>query len=800
MGRTSPAHGGLPSGMLKFRRCILQHYDNYMAAWVHELQPNGDVELTFEEFLVACKKVGYFGDVVDLWRECDKDADERLHFEEIDPASCEALVEFKEWCYDELGGPVDMFRRADPEEKHRLAWPDFLQGLRKVNVPLQDPQLRLLFDGFRRPGESCVTLGSFIFLEESPFRRQLMINPHDEQLLSEQNEREQNAHAMRREIVQLRKAAESFRHHLNKKYGPLLRPWRKYIAVNGEFEVSQAVFTKAARRTAWQGDTKALWKALDTDNGGSISFVELDFQAGQAVAQFRHWCQRYHQATMWQSSRLDERYRSDMQFVFAALDLEGMRRLTTKEFRRCSTLGFRGNISLVFNSLDKTGAGLIFPADFDYLQDWGAPEWLVAEGNEEAAELFRLMVLDKYGTFVRCWRRLLVPNGEKRVSWPMFVAACEELGFDGDIPGCWRVLDAPGLGYITLRNIDEASYLILLQFREWMIIEFGTSKGAFKVLDKSGDGTVSFQEFYHWIHRFNFRPTTGDHGKIGEREAWALFENLKPDASKKVLRIKDILFLNDWEEPLEEDSVIDSHLRSVAAGRGRRTGIYLKDATPIPDRLVYSRGPVDFRGWSSTKGILADCKEAWASTGEAEQDTEPFESLATSCAKALGLPRPAACVDAWDTQPPDPSTRPWTPATESNFAGVSRPQSRSCTPSQPRMIRRPSAASCKRQASSSELRDISETRFGSNENAHLLLLSQRRGSGAGRQQGGRSRSLGHLGSGGQGRRSYRCSSAGEWARPQGLMARPPTRGVEGPCPPDFHLGPHTWGPRRKHPP
>lgn len=53
----------------------------------------------------------------------------------------------------------------------------------------------------------------------------------------------------------------------------------------------------------------------------------------------------------------------------------------------------------------------------------------------------------------------------RKVFWVDFQRATSKLHFKGDIPGAWAALDDDGSGFITLREIDSFSALILADFR-----------------------------------------------------------------------------------------------------------------------------------------------------------------------------------------------------------------------------------------------------------------------------------------------------------------------------------------------
>ena len=61
--------------------------------------------------------------------------------------------------------------------------------------------------------------------------------------------------------------------------------------------------------------------------------------------------------------------------------------------------------------------------------------------------------------------------------------------------GAWRTLDSDLSGYISIKEFDERTSEILMEFKIWADEHFGGLKPGFRVLDTDNSGGLSFKEF-----------------------------------------------------------------------------------------------------------------------------------------------------------------------------------------------------------------------------------------------------------------------------------------------------------------
>ncbi|CAK9107089.1 unnamed protein product [Durusdinium trenchii] len=234
--------------------------------------------------------------------------------------------------------------------------------------------------------------------------------------------------------------------------------------------------------------------------------------------------------------------------------------------------------------------------DVMFLENWTPLPFLVVAPNYKAKEEIRRLILVRTGQYMKAWRRLLDKDATNRASemkqqrcnWYEFKEAYQVLGYTGtsacqvvcdqkklrcasgeherggDIPGAWRAFDddlplsetGARSGYISLKEIDESSAMILSNFRKWAIMEFGSMRSLFSVFDEDCSGSLSWQEFRYACNAYSYD------GSIR-----SLFNALDVDQTGS-LTLKEVVFLEDWDDPDEEQTnEIDSLWKELGEKR-----------------------------------------------------------------------------------------------------------------------------------------------------------------------------------------------------------------------------------------
>merc|ERR1719159_2268825 len=113
------------------------------------------------------------------------------------------------------------------------------------------------------------------------------------------------------------RAISDFRRFLKKRHGNIVRAWLSVIDLDKSMSVQQKELFKACTRMGWNGDVRALWRALDSDDSGVAGLEELDALGAQVLARFKELC--------------DTKF-GGCKLAFRALDKHKINRLRAPEF------------------------------------------------------------------------------------------------------------------------------------------------------------------------------------------------------------------------------------------------------------------------------------------------------------------------------------------------------------------------------------------------------------------------------------------------------------------------------------
>jgi len=291
--------------------------------------------------------------------------------------------------------------------------------------------------------------------------------------------------------------------------------------LDGGMSVQKAELFKACVAMGFQGDVRALWRALDADNSGSTALEELDPDCASILATFKKY---------------GDKNFGNAQAFFRAIDRHKAKRLKMNDFiDGCKHAGFQQNLRSLFQWLDWQNKKYLTSDDLACLDSWRPSAWLTAEPNPEAAKDFKAAVQKKCKHMVKAWRALLDRDNSNRVNWHEFEDAAKRLHWRWDVPGAWLAFDEDQSGYITLREFDEPAHDALVSFKKWADSEFGSVTSAFWVLDADQSMELTYREF---------RRATRDFGYSGDPQV--LFGSLDCDDTGR-LSMDEVAFLDTWD-------------------------------------------------------------------------------------------------------------------------------------------------------------------------------------------------------------------------------------------------------------
>lgn len=512
-----------------------------LKAWIKFFDKNVNGIVTKEEFMTGMARLSYTGDAEGLWQDIDLEDLGEITLSDISSDEARLFSSFRKFCGARVDSSKDFinvckrgspFKPGNASENDFLVWNEFREGITRLGW--EEGFVERLFNALDSESEGCVTLRSVRWMDADVRRRKI------KEEAKGRSKREAGAKAMAKAASRL--ALQDFKAFLKRSFASLYHAWRKVLDVDGTMSLQKAELFKACRQLNWKGDVRALWRALDFDSSGATSIDELDPQTAQTLAYFKDWADTSFglkpSAAMWKN--IDPRHRG---------------KLTHQQFiHECQSHGFDRKLKQITSWLDWQGKQCVTEADLKFLDIWRPPPWILAKPNLEAANFFKRQMLKRFQCYLKGWRMLLDQDNSNCCSWHEFVRAAQALKFNGDVPGAWLALDADMSGSISLKEIDADVHDTLMNFKSWAVEEFGGVRNAFEAMDSDRSNELSFVEFRRALRNFGFPG--------GLPRVSSLFNCLDMQG-EKLLQVKEIDFLDDWELPHEARSSIMELSESV---------------------------------------------------------------------------------------------------------------------------------------------------------------------------------------------------------------------------------------------
>lgn len=528
--KSKTVYGNDPAkAMEHLRHFMISSTGSVLRAWIEFFDRDMDYRISRAEFSKGMRELGYKGDVFELFSVLDDDDSNELTLDEVDMKQATIWRNFRVFVAAKFKSEEELLQRCfDAAEgiKHReiqdhLSREDFCVGMRKCGWSFGVADLNWIFDALQDQSDRLLKIDALRWMGIELTRRQKK---------QEAKVRSRKWQALRGRTgasPQLKhRHFAKFKAFLQRKYGNLIRAWRQALSQTDSMVLSKLHFLKAAARLGFAKESKELWKALDKDDSGQASIDELDPKNAEILAQFKVW--------------VTQKFGS-VRAAFEAMDSDSTRFINAVKFANAlKKFDFSRPSKQLFGHFDKDGDGKIVIEDVLFLENWNPLPFLVVPPNYKARNEIRRLILVRTGQYMKAWRRLLDKDATNRCNWYEFKDCCQVLGYQGDVPGAWRAFDDDLSGFISLKEIDEASALILSNFRKWALMEFGSIRSLFAVFDDDCSGSLSWQEFRYACNVYGYD------GSIR-----SLFNALDVDQTGS-LTLKEVVFLEDWDDDHEE--------------------------------------------------------------------------------------------------------------------------------------------------------------------------------------------------------------------------------------------------------
>ncbi|CAK0794051.1 unnamed protein product [Prorocentrum cordatum] len=516
-----------------FKQFLIDKTGNPLKGWLQFFDKNGDSKVDRLEFEQSLEKMGYDGSAAELFDELDLDESGSLSISEVDIWSSQTWSAFKRWC-------VHAFRSKD----------EFVSKLCKDYEP----------SGSAAKGEPLERRG-------------------DCASVTRQHTREESSPLTSSgKMGRAKSLLERSRTTGSDMASGLTTPRKGRTAIGRSFTVGhstesevtgfiQQQFVENASRMGWYGGLEMmLFTWLDIRGVGLVKSEDVSvwFDAEHAFQQRRMAFRKKRTQQLAQAlgNRTGEQaqhalkafkvfLRSKWRCLFHAwrskLDRDGSMTVARKEvWRTCSELGWHGDVSALWHSLDCDDSG-----------SCTLDEFTLAEARPLA--VFKRAAEERYGSVVKQFRALLKaakvkgPGGRlDKVAW---CAASHQLGCKYDAPLVFDLVDWEEAGSLCLRDLrfmdvwvpevwlaEQPDSEAAEDFKRALLQHHGGSVvRAWRVgLDRDGTGLATYKEFKLAAQKIGFEGNVPGaflaldsdfSGCIG-------LDELNPDAANELRRFR----------------------------------------------------------------------------------------------------------------------------------------------------------------------------------------------------------------------------------------------------------------------
>eukprot|EP00746_Dinoflagellata_sp_MGD_P163945 gnl/MRDRNA2_/MRDRNA2_92278_c0_seq1.p1 gnl/MRDRNA2_/MRDRNA2_92278_c0~~gnl/MRDRNA2_/MRDRNA2_92278_c0_seq1.p1 ORF type:complete len:1217 (-),score=374.01 gnl/MRDRNA2_/MRDRNA2_92278_c0_seq1:38-3688(-) len=283
---------------------------------------------------------------------------------------------------------------------------------------------------------------------------------------------------------------------LARRWGSLLAAWRLGLDVDGNGRITFFEWGRAMREAGFQGSAKVTFQLFCKDGCEFIKLDDIDPESAQKlheqeeaarkeIERQEHKLQKLNEKSTGVDmiDKMDRSFKTlkrkwvelhgDLWTVWKNMLDQGDGRTTRERFCAAArTVGFPGDLRVVFNEVDVSQNGVISAAEFDegvgirFLEEKKKREenhkQMVEEKKKQLKEQEVLMTIEelklllcrKYGSLEKGWRNCLDPGNNGRVSLGEFCTAVRKVGFKGHLKEAFIELDQNGNGFITINELD----------------------------------------------------------------------------------------------------------------------------------------------------------------------------------------------------------------------------------------------------------------------------------------------------------------------------------------------------------
>lgn len=498
------------------KELLVRRYGTITAGWKHGLDVHGNGRLPFGDFCNALRRLGFNGNMRRTFNALDKEGKGSIALKDVDREAHEILTEFRTLLLEKYGTYIKGFKAMDTNGTTTIEEPEMAAACRVIGYSKDPAQLfKYLLDGH---GKRNITMADIDPLAMQAYWRGDLdaMKPMDKakaslaaRLRAEQELREKRMEAS---------DWSTLKKNLVRKYGTITSAWRQGLDQNGNGRLSFVEFCKQVRNLGFSGNIQQVFRELDTDASGIITFNEVDSDWYSKISEFHKLLHANHRSyeSAWRSIdtnrnnvvELDEfvqlctelGYSEDAKALFKQL-------LVSQQFRQLAPADLESTGAIVGGNKDDANSTLQIhkrnedmmseaeKAKFHLHQRQAAETQMKAQrvGSSNWQDL-KEQLIRKFGTITAAWRHGLDFAGNGKVSFMEFSRACRENGFHGNIDEAFRSIDVDESGVVSFEEIDHDWFVKLKLFRQLLLQKFGSDKAAFAAFDTNRNNMTEHAE------------------------------------------------------------------------------------------------------------------------------------------------------------------------------------------------------------------------------------------------------------------------------------------------------------------
>jgi Ca2+-binding EF-hand superfamily protein len=538
-------------GVGSLKRLLVHKHGTMTAAWRTSLDIYGNGRLPFGEFCNAMRRIGFAGDIQQCFKELDKEEKGSVTLKDLDEEAYQAVIDFRVLLLEKYGTYIKAWQAMDINNSSVIEVHEMSRFCENIGYVQDHKKLfKELLDG---PGKKCITMADL-----DPVAMQAYWRGDLEALSPTDKAKAKLAERKQAELEAKEKSMEAhdwptLKKQLVRKFGTVTSAWRECLDIEGNGKVSCNEFSKQVRQFGFCGDVRAVFREIDHDDSGIITFNEVDSSWYEKIRNF--------------IELLLGRYVS-FETAWRALDGNHNNMVEEAEFcSLCKDLGYEGNSKALFKQLLKnpqrkviaiedieSKAAIIVANKADAASQhkfyMKADSMLTKdEKARKALEEHQALVMEtqhqqlgshdwnqlkhhlicRYGTITAAWRHALDWSGDGRLSFAEWCKACRDHGFIGNISQCFQDVDISASGIITFEEVDYPWFEKMKRFKELVLEKHGSYDKAWKAMDTGGKNKLELEDFDQGCRDIGYTE-----------DSKALFKQMLEHQGRRFLERKDL--------------------------------------------------------------------------------------------------------------------------------------------------------------------------------------------------------------------------------------------------------------------